>query len=106
MTSLEQLARDRVRNSTRAFFTHGVGTAQVGMAGAGVYALLEVARAIRAQGPDAKTERLLTISDALVDAITDEDARTIERIAEAYRIEREGIGVDQLIGLPKLGGIE
>lgn len=106
MTALEQLARDRVRNSSRALFKHGVGTASIGVAGAGVYALLEIARAIRSGPVDDKTRRLLAISDALVEAIVEGDEKTVKAIADAYVIERQDFGVDQLVGIPKLDAMQ
>lgn len=102
-----QLAKDRVRNATRAAVNHGPEIAAIGTQGALVYALLDVAQAIREQGPDAKTQALLHIADALVDAVVEgADEDRVKSIAQAFEIERKGFNVDQLNGLGFLKGMQ
>lgn len=98
------LAKERVRNSSRAAVAHGPEIASIGMQGALVYALLDISNSIRSAGPSAEVKRMLSISDAIVDAIADgASAEILQKLAVAFKIEREGFSVDQLSGLQQIG---
>jgi hypothetical protein len=98
-TSEARLAKDRIRNSSRAAFTRGPAVANIGMQGAVAYALLDIASAIRDAGADDPgVNRLLAVADSIVDLIADgAPADRIARAAVAYRLERDGFDVDQLV---------
>lgn len=74
----------------------------IGVGGAVVYALLDVANSIRAlREPDEKTARLLSITDSLADAIADgADPAVVKAIVETYQAERAGLDIDQMHGYP------
>ncbi len=99
-----QLAKDRVRHASRLEIDQARGDKQqvdaaIGMQGAIVYALLDLANAVRCPSADTKTERLLSITDSLVEAITDgANSDVIKRIADTFYIERQGYDVDQKSG--------
>ena len=99
-----QLAKDRVRHASRLEIDQAHGDKQqvdatIGMQGAIVYALLDLANAVRSPSVDNKTERLLSITDSLVEAITDgAENDVIKRIADTFYIERQGYDVDQKTG--------
>jgi hypothetical protein len=96
-TSEARIAKDRVRNATRALRTESPDLAQIGTQGALVYALLDVANAIR-HAHDEDQERLLRLTDLMADAIADGDMERAERLAASYKIERDGPNYDQLHG--------
>src|SRR5690349_157343 len=99
-TNEAMIAKRRVTNATRTAVNHSPELAQVGIQGAIAYALLDVANAIRDQGPDAKTQGLLRIADALVDAIRDgESEEQIKKIADAFYLESQGVSYDQKTAL-------
>lgn len=101
------IAKERVRNSSRSVTKHSHATTQVGINGAMVYALLDVANAIRSHSINPAAERLLRISDSLVDAIVDgASPETIKGIAEAFQIERKGFDIDQRSGIQFLDAMK
>lgn len=106
-TSEARLAKQRVRNSTGALRTQSPATAEVGMSGAVVYALLDVANAIRSTiGDDEKTRRLLHITDSIAEAISEgADADKLKALADSYLVERGDFGIDQSFGVPPLDGM-
>lgn len=100
-TAEARIAKQRVSNAT-LLNTHpnGPEKAAVGTSGAIAYALLDVANAIREQGPDERTQRILRLNDLLIDAIFEKsDQSVIEKIAAEITLEREGLSVDQHNGL-------
>lgn len=106
-TSERRLAKDRIRNGSRAAVAHNPELAQVGIQGSIAYALLDVASAIREHSADRnQMRRLLAISDSMVEAILDgKDPEQIKRIAQSWTIEREGIDIDQSYGLDLPPGV-
>jgi len=97
-TQEARIAKDRVMNATGALREHSPAVAQVGVSGAIAYAVLDLANALREQ-TDPKTAALLRIADGLVDAIADgASEETIKKLAEAYKLESEGISYDQTVG--------
>ncbi len=96
-----QLAKDRVRHSSRLEIDQAHGDKQqiaaaIGMQGAVVYAMLDVANALRSLRPDAQQDRLLSIMDSLVEAITEgADAAKVKELSDLYYIERQGFEIDQ-----------
>ena len=92
-----RIAKQRVMNATRVAVNHGPEIARVGTEGALTYALLDIANAVRS-GQDEKTKNLLRIADLLTDAITDRDAERIERLANDFKMMREGLDFDQHLG--------
>jgi len=106
-TSERHLAKERVRNASRAAVAKPGIDSQVGTQGAIALALLDVASAIREHSADRnQMRRLLAISDSIVEAVLeDKDPEQIKRLAVSWTIEREGIDIDQGYGLEAPPGI-
>lgn len=94
-----EIAKQRVSNATRIVTKHDPAIAAIGTEGAIAYALLDVANAIRSQGPDSATKQMLAIADLLVDAIAERDVEKTERLAQDFQMLREGLDYDQHLGL-------
>ena len=99
MTSeLQQLAKTRVQNSSLIAMHGEVEKAAIGMQGATIYALLDIANALRQQGPDEKTRRKLSLASLIADALAggrDDEAR---KLAEDFSLIEQGMDYDQHLG--------